>query len=186
VPDLVEHGGDWDTAHTYVGLVPEREFGIVLLSNINDRTMTTRYFYIELGLLNILSGKDPLEPRLFEPPIVRYGKPLLIGLLVLQLVAIAWTVVTVRRARSRRISSRFAIILGAGLALTVDAFVIYLLLAAAPQWYSASVIDVIRATPDVGPLMMLMLLLAVIWAPARTVALLWASRRREAGVPSGR
>ena len=92
--------GAWKTAHTYVGLVPERDLGIVVLANINDRTMSTRYYYTELGILDILAGRDPLRPTLFEPPWIRYGKQLVMLLFALQLATIALTIRSVRRARA--------------------------------------------------------------------------------------
>lgn len=181
VPDLVEHGGSWETARTYIGLVPERDWGIVVLANVNDQTMSTRYFYVELGLLSILSGTSPPAPRLFEPPLIRYGKQLLVILFLLQLVAIAWTAWVVRRARAGARPPRVAIVTGAVLALALDAVVLYLLLSVAPGWYGRSVDQIARSAPDVGPLMILMLVLAAAWGPIRTLVLLLAARRPRFG-----
>jgi CubicO group peptidase (beta-lactamase class C family) len=180
VPDLVEHGGAWATAHTYIGIVPQRDWGVVMLANVNDRTMSTRYYYTELGLLNILSGNDPHEPRLFEPPLIRFGKQILVALFVLQLGAIAWTVWVLRRARGRTGDWR-AVLAGTGLALVVDVTAIHLLLVVGPEWFGAGIETLVDQAPDVGPFIVFVLLLAVVWAPVRTVALIIAAGRRRIG-----
>ena len=178
-PDLVEHGGAWETAHTYVGLVPERDLGIVVLANINDRTMSTRYYYTELGILDILAGRDPLRPTLFEPPWIRYGKQLVMLLFALQLATIALTIRSVRRARAGPRPRRGPILL-ATLALAVDAAVLYLLFVAAPSWFGTTPQQISNAAPDVGPLMVAMTGLAIVWAPLRTILLLRAGRSPRA------
>jgi len=176
VPDLVEHGGSWQTAHTYIGLVPERDWGVVLLTNVNDGTMATRYYWTELGLLNLLSGGSPPVPEPFEPPEVKYAKQLILLLLALQLIALAWTVSLVRpRARS---GGRARCIVVAGVALLLDLAVLALLLVAAPDWFGQPFDRLVRQTPDVGPLAVAMLILAGVWGPIRTVLLL-----REARAP---
>jgi CubicO group peptidase (beta-lactamase class C family) len=180
VPDLVEHGGAWETAHTYIGLVPERDLGIVVLANINDRTMSTRYYYTELGILNILAGGDPLTPILFEPPLIRYGKQLVMLLFALQLVTIPLTVRTVRRTRAGHRPRPVLTLLGTALALAVDGGVLYLLLVVAPGWYGTTLRQISNAAPDVGPLMVAMTGLALVWAPLRTILLLRAVRSTRA------
>ena len=187
VPDLVEHGGAWETAHTYVGLVPERDWGVVILANINDRTMSTRYYYTELGVLNILSGGDPLEPSLSEPPVVRFGKPLVMLLFLLQLATIPLTILVVRRARAGSRPHAAPIVALAGLALVVDAVVVYLLVVVAPAWFGVTTTQLFDAAPDVGPLMRVELVLAVVWAPVRTILLLLVLRapRHRAALAAG-
>ena len=179
VPDLVEHGGAWETAHTYIGLVPERDWGVVILANINDRTMSTRYYYTELGVLNILSGGDPLEPSLFEPPVIRFGKQLVLLLFLLQLATIPLTIIVVRRARSGTRPHAALVVTMAALALVVDAAVLYLLLVVAPSWFGVSTTQLFEAAPDVGPLMRGALVLALVWAPVRTILLLLSLRARR-------
>ena len=183
VPDLVEHGGAWETAHTYIGLVPERDWGVVILTNINDRTMSTRYYFTELGVLNILSGGDPLEPSSFEPPIIRFGRQLVLIMFLLQLATIPLTILVVRRARTSSVPHSGLIVAAAGLALVVDALVLYLLVVIAPGWFGVTTTQLFDAAPDVGPLMRGSLVLAVVWAPVRTILLgrvLRGSRQRAA------
>jgi CubicO group peptidase (beta-lactamase class C family) len=184
VPDLVEHGGAWTTAHDYIGLVPERDWGVVLLANVNDATMRTRYFWTDLGLLNLLAGGDPPVPAPFEPPEIRYGKQLVVLLLALQLLALGATAWVTRRGGTPARRSRVWIATGAAGALIVDAVVVWLVLVAAPAWFDAPVERIVRDAPDAGPLMVGMVLLAVIWGPIRTILLLRAARRTPAPAAS--
>ena len=177
VPDLVEHGGSWETAHTYIGLVPERDWGVVVLANINDATMSTRYYWTELGLLNLLAGGEPLVPEPFEPLHVRYGKLLILLLLGLQLMALGWTALVLRRGRPAGRRGRTGIVAGAAAALVVDLGVLVFLLVAIPDWFGIRFEWVVMAAPDVGPVMIVMVALAAVWGPIRTVLLLRLARR---------
>lgn len=180
VPDLVEHGGSWETAHTYIGLVPERGWGVVLLTNINDATMSTRYFWTELGLLDLLSGGEPEAPRPFEPVEIRYGKQLVLLLFGLQLTALALTVPVVRGGRPRTVRSRATILAGTAAALVVDLAVLDLLLVQAPAWFKQPIEGIVQYAPDVGALLIPMVVLAGLWGPVRTVLLLRVARRTPA------
>jgi hypothetical protein len=180
VPDLVEHGGSWLTAHTYIGLVPERDWGVVLLLNVNDSTMSTRYYWSELGLLDLLSGGEPEAPKPFEPPEIRYGKQLVVLLLGLQLAALVGAVWVLRRGRPGSARARVGIVAGTVAALGVDLAVLALLLVAVPGWFGQPVDRITRIAPDVGPLMLLGLVLAGVWAPIRTVLLLRVARQAPA------
>ena len=87
LPALIEHGGGWTTGHTYVGFVPERQWGFAVLMNLNDPVDNSPLTHVEQGVLRILAGKEPLPAFASSDLLGRAARPLSLGLLGLEIVA---------------------------------------------------------------------------------------------------
>jgi len=171
LPALVEHGGRAANGHTYVGFVPDRGWGFAMLMNINDVTAESRYMHTEQGILAILSGADPPVARIYEGPLILYGKQIAMALLVLELVSLLWVLDRMRRWRrpqpARSTWMRRA--LAMAVPLLLDLLVIYLFLVVAPATLGAPLDIVLHYTPDLPYVIWPSLALAAVWGPIRTL-----------------
>jgi CubicO group peptidase (beta-lactamase class C family) len=172
LPLLVEHSGGWPNAHTYVGFVPAQGWGVVLLINAGDE-VTYGLGQVEQNLLRLMAGQDPsvTAPPADAPVSGRYV--IVLGLLIAELASLAWAVRVIRRRRARPAPdrSRRATIVFGVVALALDALVVWLYLVYYPDRFDADFLVAIRSAPDAALLVMPALVLALVWAPIRTLML---------------
>ena len=142
-----------------------------MLMNINDVTAESRYMHTEQGILAILSGADPPVARIYEGPLILYGKQIAMALLVLELVSLLWVLDRMRRWRrpqpARSTWMRRA--LAMAVPLLLDLLVIYLFLVVAPATLGAPLDIVLHYTPDLPYVIWPSLALAAVWGPIRTL-----------------
>jgi CubicO group peptidase (beta-lactamase class C family) len=173
LPAVIEHYGDTGTAHAYVGLVPDRGWGIAVLMNTYDWANGSAYWSVEQGVMRLLAGKEPLPVDPGRDPISRNARTILIGLLVLELVSLAWSMRTLRRARrsgqTGSIARRAVVTLTVPLML--DAFVLWLVLVYVPTTFDVSLPVILTYQPDTPWIVLPLLFLAGLWGPVRTIAL---------------
>jgi CubicO group peptidase (beta-lactamase class C family) len=173
LPAVIEHYGDAGTAHAYVGLVPDRGWGIAVLMNTYDWTNGAPYWSVEQGVMRLLAGREPLPVDPARDPISRNARTILIGLLVLELVSLAWSIRMLRRVR--RSAQPGPMVRRALLTLTapllLDAFVLWLLLIYVPTTFDASLPVILSYEPDTPWIVLPLLFFAGIWATVRTIAL---------------
>ncbi len=178
LPVLIEHSGSWNNAHTYLGFVPSRGWGIALLVNGNDRRSESRLLLLEQNVLRILNGRDPMPWIPGEEPLARYAVAIGLVLLLAELLSFAWSVWLLRRTRQRGSGPRLGrgVALGAGLALAIDALVVWLVLAYVPGHFDTTVSAFLRGQPDLAVMVVPAMALAALWGPARTVLIIWRRR----------
>ncbi len=182
IPALIEHGGSWATGHTYVGFVPDLDWGFVMLMNINDRTVESRYQHVEQGLLSILSGGEPDAAQTYEPPLIRYGKQIALVLLLLEVISPIWALGMILRwrlpeHRPRRLRT---VIIALAVPLVFDALILYLFFVAAPAALGGPLDLSSPFSPDLPFIIWPPLLLAGIWGPVRTLLFAYLLVRRPA------
>jgi len=174
LPVLVEHGGSWPNAHTYVGMVPAWGVGFALLVNANEPRDEGRFGNIEQNVLRLLAGRDIIPP-FPSTDLLAQNANIVAGLMLLgQVIAAAWTVQVIRRRptsmgvapRSRR-----RILVGGVMAIALDVVIFWLFVIYAPSSYDASFTVLIRSLPDLGLLAVPGVLLAAVWGPIRSVLL---------------
>jgi CubicO group peptidase (beta-lactamase class C family) len=190
LPLLIEHGGSWANGHTYVGLAPAAGWGFALLVNAGDEA-SHKLDTLEANVLRLLAGREPAPPGAVSDLLVAWRYVLVAGLLALELVSLAWSLLTIRRMR-RSVIARPAdesdrprvpwITLGFVLAIALDVLVAWLYLISLPDHFDADVPVMLYGIPDLALVMIPTLALAVVWGPIRTTWLGWllfrASRRR--------
>jgi CubicO group peptidase (beta-lactamase class C family) len=173
LPGLVEHGGGWPNAHTFVALVPGEGWGVALLVNAADFAQSSRFSLLDQNILRILEGSEPVDWTPGEELLSRYGRLVAALLLVAQLVSLAWSFRALRltRAMAGGVGSR-SLVIKAVAALALDVLIVWLLLAYVPEHYESTFSVLLRESPDLAVLGLPALALAVIWGPLRTVLLL--------------
>jgi CubicO group peptidase (beta-lactamase class C family) len=172
LPELVEHGGAWANAHTYVGLVPAEGWGFALLVNAGDFAQGSRFLVLEQNVLRILEGHDLLDWTPGEDALTQNGRLVAAGLLVAELASLGWWLRRFRRLAAGAVFVRRGGPLVAGaLSLGLDLFVVWLYLVYAPTSVESTFTALLRASPDLAVLALPALALAIVWGPIRTVLL---------------
>jgi CubicO group peptidase (beta-lactamase class C family) len=190
LPALIEHGGGWTTGHTYIGLVPERHWGFAVLMNVYDRADDSPFTHVEQGVLRILAGKDPL-PAFASPDLLgRNARALAIGLLGLETVSLVWSMRMLLRWRRRDgapLSTRTVFATTAA-PLLLDILVLWIVLLVLPSHFDAPLAAILASVPDASLIAWPLLVLAGIWGPIRTIALLFlhvGGRPRQTSTTTG-
>ena len=173
LPALIEHEGASPTAHTYVGLVPERGWGFAVLMNTFDWIDGSAYAHVEQGIQRLLAGKEPLPAYPGRDLIDRNARNIAIGLLVLELVSLVWSIRVIRHwsgpAGLRPTGRRAAVALAVPLVL--DVFVLALLLVFIPAVFDTSLAEALTYQPDAPWIVLPLLLLGGLWGTVRTITL---------------
>lgn len=143
------HEGEWLNYRSIVLMLPELDYGVVVLMNINDRTVASVYKDIAWDVTLIATGG---EAHYFPPSqdfIVRYSLWIFSGVAVLLLAGLLWSL-------SRRNGSWLPLPLNLGL-------LAYLHLKLLPD-NAVNIPVLLRGAPDLGILVSLVTLLAVGWS----------------------
>ena len=197
IPVVVSHEGSWSNFRTLAVLVPERKIGLVLLMNTNDQAIMSAFAPVGWDIVSIYLGNQPsyYPPR--EDFISQNSLSILIAANLLLLASFIWFV---RRLRSLRQSapagaptgaSRWKMIFGyVVIPLAVDILLAWFLLAKQLPGARSTVWLTLRMFPDVGLLIVLVLVFTLGWGTARTLLMLQAIFRkassREASSPQER
>jgi hypothetical protein len=168
-PVALSHGGKWLGFNNIVLLIPEYDFGLVLLTTGHDSTNSSAFSNIAFEVALVALGLEPAYYPLQEDFLTRHLRPISTALILLMVAAavVAW------RKLRRPPFARQDIRLFAGLALIDLALFAYILLVRLPG-NQTTVAEVIRFEPDMGILLLLILLLTAGWGSLRS---LWAIRR---------
>jgi CubicO group peptidase (beta-lactamase class C family) len=172
-PTALSHGGDWLGFIHLMLLIPEQDLGIVLLMNGHDTTTTSAYNNIAFDVALLAMGLEAQHYPLQEDVLTRNLRLLSVGVILLLLIS---GFVAIKRLRDETLShlDRWLLV---GLAIIDLALVIYTLLIRLPN-NESSVRQVLRFEPDLGIMLMVILLLTIGWGSVRT---LWAVRRWREG-----
>jgi CubicO group peptidase (beta-lactamase class C family) len=175
----ISHDGSGFDSHANVVLIPDRQWGVVVMENgenspdefFGSRRMTG----IAYGVAGMLIGEEPPAPSSSSWSLwVVYGVVLVI--LVLQVVGMVWSVRTIRTWRtvpSRRPTGALRIALRVGLPLLVSWTWALLVLVGLPRVIRAPLQAVLMGLPDLGYTLVASAVLAFGWGLARFI---WAIR----------
>jgi CubicO group peptidase (beta-lactamase class C family) len=92
------HDGDTFSFHSFMILVPETGWGVVVLSNVSNIPATARFQTIAPGIVNLLVGRQPTIEHVYDSLIVH---SVVVGIVVLQIIGMTWSVVLLRRWRDQ-------------------------------------------------------------------------------------
>jgi CubicO group peptidase (beta-lactamase class C family) len=176
LPVLIEHGGSAPTGHTYVGMVPSESWGVALLANSNDEADEAPFLTVDQNVLRTLTAQSLLPMAGAPDPLVRYGRTLLLPILLVQLVSLAWSARRLLRANHTHALQTKSAVVGFILALGLDLAVVWLVLSWAPRQYGQPASSIAAAAPDFAIAAIPALVLAVAWGPLRSALFLWGIR----------
>jgi CubicO group peptidase (beta-lactamase class C family) len=176
----VHHQGETFNFHSNMILLPERQWGIVVLIN-GENSMdllfgTARIADISNGVASLLAGKTPPTPPANTSVWVIYG--ILIGLIVIQISGIIWSARRLQSGRLRgdrvRVGRHILLPLVLNLAWALMTLVLLpKLIFGLPLMIFAS------GLPDLGYTLLVSGLIALGWGILRTVFAYSASRARN-------
>jgi CubicO group peptidase (beta-lactamase class C family) len=182
----VSHDGSGFDSHANVIVVPDGEWGVVVMENgenspdefFGSRRMTG----IANGVTGMLIGQQPPAPTSSSRSLwVVYG--VVLGILALQIGGMARSVRTIRRWRAaplRRPTGALRIGLRLGLPLVVSWLWVLIVLVGLPRTIRAPLPAVLMGLPDLGYPLVASAVLAFSWGLARVI---WAVRSLRARPP---
>jgi CubicO group peptidase (beta-lactamase class C family) len=175
VPVILEHSGDSEAYASSILLLPEEKVGVVVLLNVNDESVPSRYHQMHLGIASILLGKEPAPTVAYEGAIERYAKGIALGVVGLFLLRGALSFRRLRRTRTTSIPTQVI------LPLSID-----VVLVIAVWWFLADQADapmalVRRSVPDVVLAAVIASVIGLGWGVGRTI---WRLRNPESTADS--
>ena len=96
-PTFWEHHGSIARSQSFLGFAPDHGLGVVTLTNTGAGFDGQRWAHFTYDLVHEILGTQPLERP--ADPLIRAAPALIIGLPLLQVLAVAW--LSLRRARAR-------------------------------------------------------------------------------------
>jgi|GEM_PF-163714 len=166
--NLLFHEGDWANYKSMAFMIPELDYGVILLMNSNDFTVPSAFRFFAWDVTLIATGG---EPQYFPPAetfLVRNSRWIAGLLVVLFFAAWVWARGTSRKMRQEPVSrpaARRSAALAALLILLNAALLAYAFFKFLPD-NNSNLIDLIRFVPDVGLLFSLLLLVSAALALA--------------------
>jgi CubicO group peptidase (beta-lactamase class C family) len=167
-PTALSHGGEWLGFSNLMLLIPEYDLGLVLLMNGPGPTNGSAFSNIAFDVALLALGLEAQHYPPQEDWLTQNLRPLSIGLILLLLIS---GVAAIRRLRGAALSRRDGWFFAA-LALIDVALVGYLLLIRLPAAKS-NVPLTLRFEPDLGLLLLVILLLTLGWGLLRSVWAVW-------------
>lgn len=173
-PIALSHGGDSLGFNHVMLLVPEQDMGLVLLLNTKDPTIASAFSNIAFDVALLALGQETQNYPLEENWVNQHLRPLSAALILLLLTA-AWF--ALQRLRQKTFSRRDGwLFIGlAAIDLTLTGYSSFVRL---PN-NNLNVRQVIQYQPDLGILLILILLLTTGWGSARSH---WALYRWRVGL----
>lgn len=173
-PTALSHGGEWLGFSNLMLLIPEYELGVALLLNGPGPTNGSAFSNIAFDVALLALGLEAQHYPPQEDWLTQQLRPLSVGLILLLLVS---GLFAIRRLRSTAFSRRDGWLFSA-LAMIDLALVGYLLFVRLPNAKS-SVPLTLRFEPDLGLLLLIILLLTLGWGLIRSLWAIWRWRAKE-------
>jgi CubicO group peptidase (beta-lactamase class C family) len=174
------HEGDWINYKSMAFLIPELEYGVVLLMNSNDPAVLSAFRFFAWDVTLIATGG---EAQYFPPAesfLVRNSRWISGVILLLLAVGLVWSLRTLKKLRwgEHTAGAEFRMVFSQAVLplLMVIALIGYIFLKFLPD-NNASLPVLIRFAPDLGILILLILLLSAGWGLV-LIAFMGNARRR--------
>jgi len=162
---VIRHDGDTDNSHAEIILIPDGQWGVVLLANGSHFALTARFEQLASGVISLLVGRQPRDYN--RPNGVLLGIYLaLVTIPAAQVVWATWAVA--RQGRKGRSASRprdgwRVLVLGGGLPLAANLAITSALLLALLSLFGGPLEEAARMNPDVGLALVASCLASLAW-----------------------
>jgi CubicO group peptidase (beta-lactamase class C family) len=173
----VSHSGGGPYFSSFMLLVPETKFGMILLINVDDPTKDSILSWFGWIISEIYFGKEPSYPQPAESFLVQHSRIIFMGVIILLITGFFWSLrnLRYRHLMNKKYEHRLRfILLYAVIPLIIDAlFSIYILGILLPQKVITIPIALVFV-PDLGIIFIIILLLTLVWGSLRTLLMLFA------------
>jgi CubicO group peptidase (beta-lactamase class C family) len=162
------HEGDWANYKSLAFMIPEINYGMILLMDTNNVSVTSAFRYFGWDIALIASGG---EAQYFPPSesfVVRYARPLFGAVVVALAGMLAFTLA--KNKAHRRFQAAGAILMLASAVIVSAGLLGFIFLKLLPD-NTANLPLLVRGAPDLGLLVILIMLLCLAWIAA-SIALL--------------
>ena len=178
-----EHNGEGGNFHTYMALMPESDYGIVVLVNASHEFLVSVPIdLIGWGVISLLAGQDSLPAR----GDVHFLRGMYIATFIVLAILIAGVILSIRTLRrwcahpDRRPRNRRQIIWHVVLPLLGNLFAGYVFVVGLPQMLSSPIEGALLFAPDWGYAILLIGVIGFGWGITRTVLAIWVLRQPRA------
>jgi CubicO group peptidase (beta-lactamase class C family) len=175
-----EHNGEGGNFHTYMALLPESGYGIIVLVNASHEFLVSVPIdLIGWGVISLLGGQDSLPTR----GDVHFLRGMYIATFIVLAILIAGMISSIRTLRrwraqpDRRPHSRRQLIWHVVLPLLGNLLAGYVFMIGLPQMLSAPLEGALLFAPDWGYAILLIGVIGFGWGIARTVLAIWVLRQ---------
>ena len=153
-----------------------------MLINGNNPPAESALGNIHTNIWHLLAGTptEPATPN--EPVLLRYGTGLALAIVALLAFSLAWSVRELTRRRQSMPVSPRRRWLSIAVPLLVDVAVLCFVWIYLPRHFVTTIPTMVRDSPDIRLVIILVTLLATVWAAARTMLLLTTRRPSPAAV----
>lgn len=170
-PIILEHGGDHATTATGVLVMPADGWGVVVLMNMNDGSVASRFHQMHYGIAAIVMGLEPGATSTYEDALSQYWKLVFVAVVA---VLVAGIVLAVRRIRdwgrhpdrrptgSRLLVGHILVPAAADIAVAVAFWWLVLDRSDAP------IAHLVRLSPDLFLALVIVTILSTGWGVVRT------------------
>jgi CubicO group peptidase (beta-lactamase class C family) len=178
-----EHNGEGGNFHTYMALLPDSDYGIVVLVNASHEFLVSVPIdLIGWGTISLLAGQDSLPTR-GDVHFLRGMYIVTFVVLAIMIIGVILSIRTLRRWRAhpdRRPRNRRQLVWHVVLPLLGNLFAGYLFMIGLPQMLSAPLEGALLFAPDWGYAILLIGVIGFGWGIARTVLAVWVLRQPHA------
>ena len=178
-----EHNGEGGNFHTYMALMPESDYGIVVLVNASHEFLVSVPIdLIGWGVISLLAGQDSLPTR----PDVHFLRGIYIAAFVVLAVLIIGMISSIRTLRrwraqpDKRPRNRRQLIWHVVLPLLGNLLAGYLFMIGVPQMFGVPLEGALLFAPDWGYAILLIGVIGFGWGITRTVLAIWILRQPRA------
>jgi CubicO group peptidase (beta-lactamase class C family) len=184
IPIVLQHEGS-APYRTNMLLVPKEGWGVVTLVNTSNVAIQSAFNSIGFGITELLMGFPPPPTSIDEDFLTQHILLVCTVLVLMQVLRLIGSIANLRHWRrfpELRPRSAFQLAKFVLLPALIDlALVVWFFVGLPYQYrnqYRATLFDAIRAAPDVGLLVIIVLVLAMVWGILRTVLYFKTLRRK--------
>jgi CubicO group peptidase (beta-lactamase class C family) len=170
--EVLWHEGDWSNYKSVVLMLPEQDYGVVILMNSNDPAVASVFRDFAWDVTLIATGGQAYYSQPHEDFIVRNARWIFSVLSLFLLGGLIWSVTRQKKSGNNKSSSLLALMF---LMMNI-AFLVYLHLKLMPD-NAANIPILLKSNPDLGILALCVTLLSAGWSMVCLLMFIRASKK---------
>ncbi len=172
IPVEIYHQGAYIAFRTVVLMIPQQKVGVIVLMNTDDPAIESAFGWLGWDVASIYLGVQPSHQPPAESFTLQHIRLILIGFNIFLLASFIWFIRKLRSWRHAPMATRprwYKLLGYMVVPLAIDVLLVWFLLAYQLPQARATVMLTLRGAPDIGLLIVLVLLFSIGWGAVRTV-----------------
>lgn len=181
IPIAVSHEGSWSSFRAITIMIPQEKIGIVMLMNTNDPAIESAFGLVGWDIISIYFGNQPSYYPPSEGFVRQHARSTFVGINILLLASLIWFIRKLRGWRQQPMANtpRWRRLFGyVVIPMAIDILLVWFLLAKELPHAKSTVLLTLRMAPDIGLLIILVLLFTLGWGIIRTSLMMQAIFRK--------